>query len=147
MFENRIVEFPGRIKLRDGTGTETGPFTVVRDEGEVTEEGTAISAENLNSEITAQATAVAEGLISTTVPEIRSGTETVRVRSKKTGVKKISFKKAFSKIPDIAAVVVTSDPKAFRISVSGISTTSFTIHASNPKSSTATIRVSWIAVN
>lgn len=49
-FTDRIVEYPGRYKLTDvGTGDELGTFDLERAEGEVTEPGTLLNANNLNN--------------------------------------------------------------------------------------------------
>ena len=51
-FTNRQVEYPNRFVLYDDEGNELGRYTLVRDEGEIIEEGTPLTADNLNAEIT-----------------------------------------------------------------------------------------------
>lgn len=50
-FIDRIVEFPNRYYLEDTDGVQTGPYTLVRAEGTVDEEGTLLNAEGLTSNI------------------------------------------------------------------------------------------------
>ena len=47
-WKNRIVQFPNRRTLTDTNSTST-VYTVARNEGEVTQEGDAFSAENMNN--------------------------------------------------------------------------------------------------
>ena len=58
-FTDRQVEYPNRFYLTDENGNQTGPFTLTRAEGEVIEEGTPLSAENLNTEISEAAASAA----------------------------------------------------------------------------------------
>lgn len=50
-FVDRIVDYPNRYYLEDSSGTLTGPYTLVRDPGEIYAEGTLLNAENLTSNI------------------------------------------------------------------------------------------------
>ncbi len=54
MITDRIVEYPNRYKLVDENGGELGPYTLVRDEGTVTQQGTPLNASNLNPSLVSQ---------------------------------------------------------------------------------------------
>ncbi len=55
-FVDRIVEHPGRFMLTDvSNGEVLGTFDLVRAEGTITEEGTPLTAANLNTEIAGMA--------------------------------------------------------------------------------------------
>lgn len=66
-FVDRIVEYPNRYILEDENGVQTGPYTLIRDEGEVTEAGTLLNAQNLNDEVDALITAKLPEVVSNTV--------------------------------------------------------------------------------
>lgn len=51
-FVDRVVEYPGRIKLTDIGGVELGTYDVTRDEGDVFTVGTLLNATNLNDQTT-----------------------------------------------------------------------------------------------
>lgn len=51
-FIDRIVEYPGRIKLTDTGGVVLGTYDVERAEGTVTLDGTLLNATNLNDQTT-----------------------------------------------------------------------------------------------
>lgn len=50
-FVDRVVEYPNRYYLEDGNGVQTGPYTLIRDEGNVTTAGTLLNAANLTSNV------------------------------------------------------------------------------------------------
>lgn len=50
-FVDRIVDYPNRFTLTDSNNNVTGPYTLTRDEGEVTTVGTLLNASNLNTEV------------------------------------------------------------------------------------------------
>ena len=50
---DRVVEYPNRYILEDENGVQTGPYTLIRDPGTVTEAGTLLNAQNLTDEINA----------------------------------------------------------------------------------------------
>lgn len=50
-FVDRVVEYPSRFTLTDTSNNVTGPYTLTRDEGAVSEEGTLLNASNLNTEV------------------------------------------------------------------------------------------------
>lgn len=52
-FVDRVVEYPNRYQFEDENGVRTGPYTLVRDEGTVTEAGTPLDAANLTSNVVA----------------------------------------------------------------------------------------------
>lgn len=50
-FTDRVVQYPNRYILEDEDGNQTGPYTLIRDEGEVTEAGTLLNAEGLTENV------------------------------------------------------------------------------------------------
>ena len=66
-FVDRVVEYPNRYILEDENGTQTGPYTLIRSEGTVTEAGTLLDASNLTSEVNSLITAKLPEVVSNTV--------------------------------------------------------------------------------
>lgn len=134
-FENRIVEYPDRVTLTDSSGTVTGPYTITRDEGTVTQEGTPLTADNLNAEIAEAAASAAESATNALtidaaqnvhVRNIQCGTAALKMTKAKTTVKThVTFAREFTSIPRVVASPVTSAPGKVSVSVSQITTTGF----------------------
>lgn len=141
-FTNRQVEYPNRFVLYDDEGNELGRYTLVRDEGEIIEEGTPLTADNLNAEITsasqnAASTAVARINQAVTIDasnnvsyrNMQSGTAKVTVKAAKTTYKQyVKFPKAFTKRPNVIVTPWTGAPQVCFVSVSDITTTGFNIY-------------------
>ena len=141
-FIDRQVEYPNRYYLVDENGDQTGPFTLVRDEGEIVEEGTPLTAENLNSEIseTAQSAASAavarfnsaltlDGSNNVHFRNLQSGTVVAKMSKAKTTVKvTVKFPKAFTKRPNVVVTPWTAAPSVCQTSVSDVTTTGFSVY-------------------
>lgn len=136
---DRIVEHPGRIKLTDVlTGEELGTFDVERMEGEITEEGSPLNAETLNSEIQQAAdSACAELKTAITVDANNNvsyknrqmGSAVVKPAAVKATTKvSVKFPKAFSKVPFVVVTPVTTAPNVVSCSVQNIKTTGFDLY-------------------
>lgn len=141
-FVDRQVEYPNRYYLIDENGDQTGPFTLVRDEGEVVEEGTPLTAENLNSEISetansAAGSAVARYNAALTIDasnnvrfrNLQSGTVVAKMSKAKTTVKAaVKFPKAFTKRPNVIVTPWTTVPSICQVAVSDVTTTGFNVY-------------------
>ena len=153
-FTNRVVEFPGRVTLTDvSTGTVLGTFDVTRAEGQVTSEGTALTAENLNSNI---ADAVQAGVDTITdaisidanqnvgFRNLQSGNATVKITTAKTTMSvQVTFKEAFTKVPTVVCTPYATSPVGTIFSVANITTTGFTIYCY--RTTVANVGFRWIA--
>jgi hypothetical protein len=141
-FTDRQVEYPNRFYLTDENGNQTGPFTLTRAEGEVIEEGTPLTAENLNTEISETANSAAAAAVATfnsafTIDSsnnvgfrnLQSGTVVVKVKKAKTTYKAaVKFPKAFTKRPNVIACPWSGAPAACQVSVSDVTTTGFNVY-------------------
>ena len=141
-FVDRQVEYPNRYFLVDEDGNETGPYTLVRDEGEIVEEGTPLTAENLNTEIseTAQAAAAAsvarlnaaltlDASNNVHFRNLQSGTVLAKMSKAKTTVKvAVKFPKAFTKRPNVVVTPWTAAPSVCQVSVSDVTTTGCNVY-------------------
>lgn len=152
-FINRVVEHPNRVTLTDGDGTVSGPYTITRSEGVVTAEGTALTAENLNAEIQAQAKSLAQAAANTAVANantqlsrIRRGTTYKTVSQKKTATGTVNFGITFPAAPHVVVTPITGNPANIRASVKSRNTTSFTVSIYNGTKSKAKVWFAWIAI-
>lgn len=142
-FEDRVVEFPGRIQLTPVIDDDTGDpieglYDMTRAEGDVTTEGTPLNAANLNAEMAASARTAAGAIVgSITVDNsnnvhfknLQSGTaKAVFTAAKQTVAVQVTFSKAFSKAPRVVATPITSVPAVVSVSVASITTTGFTAY-------------------
>lgn len=148
-FVNRITEHPNRVKLIPIEGGEPNIYDVVRYEGEVEEEGTPLNAENLNGEMENTIKVAMNGInidSSNNVHfrNLQQGKAVVKTKTKKAVKKKITFSRAFTKVPIVVATPVTVVPQKVELGVTEITTTGFTIVIYRTND-TAT-DVNWIAV-
>ena len=141
-FVNRQVEYPNRFNLVDDEGNVLGRYTLVRDEGEVIEEGTPLTADNLNTEISetaqnAASTAVArvnqaitiDGSNNVAFRNMQSGVAKVTVKKAKTTYKQyVKFPKAFTKRPNVVVTPWSGAPAVCFCTVSDVTTTGFNIY-------------------
>ena len=148
-FVDRVVQYPNRYLLEDGGGVQTGPYFLIRDEGTVTEAGTAINATNLNAEIAAAVSNALtafniDGNLNVTYRNLQSGRTQTTVASKTTKSVTVTFSQAFDNVPNVVLTPISSDPTQVRVSTSGVSTTGFTmnIYATVAR----TCNVDWIAI-
>ena len=149
-FVDRLVEFPGRIQLVPVAG-QTNVYDVVRAEGTVTEAGTPLNADNLNSNIIEQVNslldpAIEEAIGGFRVSEIQAGTVTVPLKNN-SSVNSITvrFPTAFRTTPKVVVCPVISNPNTVRWSLNGASLTGFTLRTY----STANVNTNffWIAIS
>ena len=141
MFSNRIVEHPGRVKLTAVSG-ETDTYDVTRAEGEVTQEGTPLDADNLNKEIQDMINSSVAGF-STAV--IRRGRTSIKTKAAKTAAKvKVTFSTAFSSVPYVVVTPNSTAPSTISLSVSEVTTTGFYLVMQTTKAKT--VKVNWIAI-
>lgn len=136
-FINRVVEHPGRVQLTDvSTGEVLGVFDVTRVEGEVTEEGTPLNADNLNNEVT---TAISEALDSNlsafsidnnrnvNVRNIQRGTALVTAKKNQVAKKAVTFPQVFTRVPSVVIVPVSAAPNQLSYSITNVTTRGFEI--------------------
>lgn len=141
MFEDRIVEHSGRIKLTAVSG-ETDTYDMSRAEGEVIQEGTPLDAAHLNSEIKEAIDLATSGLPTN---EIQRGTVKVTTTSAKTAARKsVTFPRAFSAVPSVVITPGSGAPSTISMSVLDVTTTGFTIVMQTTKAKSVTSY--WIAV-
>ena len=148
-FIDRVVEYPNRYLLEDGGGVQTGPYTLIRDEGTITEAGTPVNATNLNTEIAA---AVDTGLAAFTIDannnvsykNLQTGRSSTTVASKTNKTVTVTFPIAFDTVPNVMVTPISTDPTQVRVSVSGITTTGFNLNIYATVARTCT--VSWLAL-
>ena len=144
-FIDREVEFPNRYFLEDENGGRTGPFTLVRDEGTVTEEGTLLNADNLNREIESIVNDELSGLKNGSTTMILTGTKSCKCSSAKTPRDiAITFKTAFSSAPRVTVSVVTSNPQNQRAGIRSVTKTGFSIRFYSTNTSSYTVH--WQAI-
>lgn len=147
--KNRIVEYPNRYILRDEAGNETGPFYLIRDEGEVEEEGTPLTAENITAEMqellgTALNPFTIDNKGNVSVRNIQRGKASIKGKAKAVTTKEVKFPKAFDKVPVVVVSPRTTIPQSCHASVYNVTTTGFTLHLY--RTTKATNTVDWIAM-
>lgn len=148
-FTDRVVEYPGRVRLTAVSG-ETDVYDMTREEGTVTEAGTPLNANNINTEI---ANVVADQISAinidsdgnVTVRNIQSGAESITVTT--AGEPKaatVTFSQAFTSPPYVTVTPMTKYPGTIMATAVSVSATGFTIYLYRP--STGSNTVHWIAV-
>lgn len=147
--KNRLVEYPNRYKLVDENGTETGPYTLVRDEGAVEEEGTPLTAENIAAAIQEAVAAAMEGIKidsngNMSVRNIQRGRASVTGKAASVVTKEITFSKAFTKVPTVVVTPSTGSPQNVHASVYNVTTKGFTLYLYRKTKGTNVIN--WIAM-
>lgn len=148
-FTDRVVQYPNRYLLEDTGGTQTGPYTLIRDEGTITDAGTPLNATNLNAEIAA---AINSALAAFTIDannnvsykNLQTGRVNTSVSAKTTKSVTVTFTQAYDNVPNVVVTPISTDPTQVHATVSGISTTGFTmnIYATVAR----TCNVNWIAL-
>jgi len=131
-FEDRLVEYPNRYTMTDSAGN-TSTVYLDADPGEVTQEGTILNADNLNTEIET----IAQGATGATsdangdahLNNLQCGSVTAPSKGNrgKTVTVTVAFPQAFSATPVVVASPKTGRPDAVRASVYGVSATGCTI--------------------
>ena len=150
-FVDRVVEHPNRWKLTNvDDPTDVKIYDVTREEGEITNPGTPLNAENLNSEIQAAAAAGLAALdIDATgnvrVQNIQCGAAKVTVKKANTSyTKAVTFAQAFSAVPRVVATPLSAGPEKVNLSVRDITTTGFSIYLN--RTTATNTSVNWIAM-
>ena len=142
-FVDRVVEHPNRWKLVNvDDPTDVKIYDVTREEGEVTNQGTPLNAENLNSEIQA---AAAAGLADFDIDE----TGNVRVQNIQCGAAKVTIKKAnttYTKSVTFAQpfTAVPRVVEKVNLSVKDVTTAGFSLYMNRTTATNTT--VNWIAM-
>ncbi len=146
-FIDRIVEYPNRYLLEDTGGTQTGPYTLIRDEGTIYDEGTPLNAANLNGEISnALSNFDIDNSGNVHVRNVQCGLASEAVGANATISMNITFSPAFTGVPYVNVTPLTSSPTAWTVSVASITTTGCTIWLKNNNASSYTAKVNWIAM-
>lgn len=145
-FSDRLVEYPGRYLLTDSSGTST-EYTLTRDEGEVTEEGTELTADNIEEGIVA---VVSAGLTNREIglsDLMQCGSVVAKTKgnAKETVTVDVSFGTTFSTTPVVIATAVSAVPHNLDVSVKSITTTGCTIYVYRSTGSFNTT-INWIAM-
>lgn len=155
-FKDRIVEYPGRILLtpaKDASGNViANTYDVVRQEGEVTEEGTQLNAdsmiENVLELIDSRIGNIQDsnGKISLR-KYIQAGKGTVKTKGNEKKVVKLSitFPHAFASVPYVVVSPITSVPQMVSVGIEDITTTGFTVNMYRTNG-TYNTQIRWIAV-
>ena len=145
-FQDRIVEYPNRVTLTQVSGDT---YDIERAEGEVTQEGTPLNAENLNANI---AEAVANALGGITIDangnvsfqNLQSGKVLVKPSAANTTTTvNVTFPTAFTKVPNVVVSNNGAAPNVTSVSAGAITTTGFTLYFY--RTTKVNTYVSWIA--
>lgn len=152
-FIDRVVEFPTRVKLTAVIGEED-TYDVETVPGTVTEEGTPLTAENLN-QITTDIQSDISGAMSginidangnVGFRNLQCGTaKSAKIRKKKRGNVTVKFPQAFTKTPIVVALIHSGSAGVHKISLKSRSTTQAVFSVYNGGSATYNISFSWIA--
>jgi len=150
-FVDRVVEFPGRVTLTNvNDPNDVKTCDMVRAEGETTNEGTPLNADNLNAAV---ADAVDASMQEFNVDEngnvkvrnIQCGKASVTVKAANTTyTKSVSFPQAFTSVPLVVASPVTRTPNKVSFGVLNVTTSGFSITL-NRTNAVNTI-VNWVAM-
>lgn len=149
-FTDRVVEYPNRYLLEDENGVQTGPYTLIRDEGTVTAEGTPLNAANLNAEIGGAITPITDAITiddsqNVSFRNLQAGSVTMSgVQAKVIKSVNVTFPRAFTKKPIVNITLVATSPTGTQFSVANVTTTGFTIYAY--RTTAANLSFQWQAV-
>ena len=150
-FEDRVVEFPGRVILTNvNDPNDVKTCDMARAEGEETNPGTPLNADNLNAAIADAVDAAmqefdidASGNVN--VRNVQCGKATVTVKAANTTyTKSVLFPQAFTSVPIVSATPVTGSPDKVAFGVTSISTTGFSITLN--RTNVVNTIVNWIAM-
>lgn len=152
-FIDRVVEHPGRIKLTPATNAEgsiiENVYDISREEGEVTEEGTPLNAENLNKEIEEAIGNLDDAIKidpnnNVHVQNIRSGRTRVKTKKKASVTTTVKFNPAFTSTPRMSVTPFASSPQSVSAAIKSVSTTQAVI--SVYATGAWNISIDWIAI-
>lgn len=146
-FQDRIVQYPGRVRLTQALNEEQAiipdTYDMTRAEGTVTRAGTPLNAANLNAEIAAAVRAE--------MPDIQYG----RLGAQNCPANAytdfaITFPRAFNGTPVVTVTIETNSTGvtmgSFMASAHSRTTTGFTLRVYNNTSTLRTPALMWIAV-
>lgn len=150
-FENRIVEHPGRVVLTPVDGLEnTFDADYTAQEGEVTQEGTLLDADSMNSAVQDIVDSSIDGITLTTggtlqVRNIQSGSVLITITAtNQTKSVNITFTEPFENVPHVVATPTTGAPANCSVGVSNITTTGFTLYLY--RTTKVNTSVQWVAI-
>lgn len=151
MFKDRVVQYPNRYDLIDTNGNHgfsvngetleinTGPFTLSRNEGTVTEAGTLLNAVNLTDNIDEIATSHFDSGVTAGISVAAGAFEDVA----------ITFSQSFTTAPSVVVGFLSSSTAptfgSCSVAVNSVTTSGFTIRVFNNDSATRAPAVEWIA--
>lgn len=147
-FIDRVVEFPNRVVLTPVSG-ETDTYDMTFEEGTVTAEGTPLNAANLNAEISGAVKPITDAITidsneNVSFKNLQGGRVSTTVAEKTTKTINVTFPQAFDTIPRVVISAISTNPTQVHGSVSGITTTGFSL---NVYASVArTCNFDWIAL-
>lgn len=149
--EDRVVEHPNRWTLTNvENATDVKTYDVTRAEGEITNPGTPLNAENLTREIQGAVAAEMAALDidannNVRMRNIQCGQAKVTVKKANTTyTKSVTFPQAFTAVPRVVATALTSVPEKVNLSVKDVSTTGFSLYMN--RTSATNTSVCWIAM-
>lgn len=131
-FTDRLVEYPNRYTMTDASGS-TSTVYLEPAPGEVTQEGTLLNAENLNSYVAALAQeatgAVSDSNGDAHLNNLQCGRVVAPSKGNrgKTVTVQVAFPQAFSATPIVVVTPLTGRPDAVRASVVSLSATGCTV--------------------
>lgn len=150
-FIDRIVQYPGRVKLTPVAG-QSNVYDMTRQEGTITQEGTKLNSEEMDECIEEIVKSMINDCFDsngkfTLKKYVQAGKATVKTKDQanKTISLSVSFPKAFSTTPIVVVSPISSTPNNVRVSIQNISTTGFTVYAYRTNSQYDT-NIRWIAV-
>lgn len=150
-FENRIVEHPGRVVLTPVSGlTNTYDADYTAEEGEVTQEGTLLDADSMNSAVQDIVNSSMDGITLTAggtlqVRNIQSGSALITLTAtNQTKSVNITFATPFENAPNVVATPNTGAPANCSVGVSNITTTGFTLTLT--RTTRVNTSIHWVAI-
>lgn len=148
-FVDRLVEYPNRVLLEDTHGTQTGPYTMIRDEGTVTEEGTPLNAANLNSEIQSAVDDATQAFevdnsLNVHIRNLQAGVSSGNVAANTNVKRHITFATPFTNPPYVLATLKENAPNTGWVTVHNVTTTGFDLWIR--RTGAYTTVVYWLAI-
>ena len=140
-FVDRVVEYPNRYVFEDSGGAQTGPYTLIRDEGAVTEAGTLLNADNLNA-----------GILDIIKSHVCAGQKSgsACAANSITDFDDIPFGQTFDSVPVVVASIVSTSTSptlgSITVAVKSVTTSTFSLRVFNNTSAPRSPAISWVAV-
>lgn len=144
-FQDRIVEHPGRVELTQVSGDV---YDMAPAEGEITQEGTPLNADNLEEAVQAMIDSAINALTITPggslhVSNMQQGREVITPVANSVVAKAVTFDQEMESVPRVVVTAESAAPQNVSIGVNNISTTGFTIQLY--RVNTTKTAVQWIA--